>query len=43
VPSRESSVVEISFKGSDPQFVAAVANALAEEYQRLSIQLKWSR
>jgi chain length determinant protein EpsF len=40
VPSRESSVVEISFKGADPQFVAAVANAFAEEYQKASIQLK---
>lgn len=40
VPSRESSVVEISFKGSDPQFVAAVANAFADEYQRASIKLK---
>ncbi|SFL84209.1 chain length determinant protein EpsF [Rugamonas rubra] len=40
VPARESSVVDISFKGSDPQFVAAVANAFAEEYQKVSIQLK---
>lgn len=40
VPSRESSVVDITFKGSDPQFVAAVANAFADEYQRTSIQLK---
>ncbi len=40
VPSRESSVVEISFSGSDPSFVAAIANAFAEEYQRVSIQLK---
>ncbi len=40
VPARESSVVDLSFKGSDPQFVAAVANAFAEEYQRASIQLK---
>lgn len=40
VPSRESSVVDINFRGADPQFVAAVANAFAEEYQRLSIQLK---
>jgi succinoglycan biosynthesis transport protein ExoP len=39
-PSRESSVVEISFKGVDPQFVAAVANAFADEYQRISVQLK---
>ena len=40
VPSRESSVVEISFKGADPQFVAAVANAFADEYQRISVLLK---
>lgn len=40
VPSRESSVVEINFKGSDPVFVAGVANAFAEEYQKLSIELK---
>lgn len=39
-PSRESSVVGISFQGSDPQFAAAVANAFAEEYQRISVQLK---
>ncbi|MFL6675989.1 MAG: chain length determinant protein EpsF, partial [Massilia sp.] len=40
VPSRESSVVEISFKGADPAFSAAVANAFAEEYQKVSVQLK---
>jgi succinoglycan biosynthesis transport protein ExoP len=40
VPSRESSVVEISFKGNDPQFAAAVANAFADEYQKISVQLK---
>ena len=40
VPSRESSVVDISFKGNDPQFVAVIANAFAEEYQKTSIQLK---
>lgn len=40
VPSRESSVVDISFRGADPQFVAAVANAFADEYQKISIQLK---
>ncbi|MYM32517.1 chain length determinant protein EpsF [Duganella sp. CY15W] len=39
-PSRESSVVEISFKGNDPAFVAAVANAFADEYQKISVQLK---
>lgn len=40
VPARESSVVEISFKGSDPSFTAAVANAFADEYQKISVQLK---
>lgn len=40
MPSRESSVVEISFKGADPQFAAAVANAFADEYQKISVQLK---
>jgi chain length determinant protein EpsF len=40
LPSRESSVVEISFKGADPQFAAAVANAFAEQYQRITVQLK---
>ncbi|MBQ5948633.1 chain length determinant protein EpsF [Massilia sp. ST3] len=40
MPSRESSVVEISFKGADPAFAAAVANAFAEEYQKISVQLK---
>ncbi len=40
VPSKESSVIEISFKGNDPQFAAAIANAFADEYQKLSIQLK---
>jgi succinoglycan biosynthesis transport protein ExoP len=40
VPSRESSVVEISFKGADPQFAAAVANAFAEEYEKTTVQLK---
>jgi polysaccharide biosynthesis transport protein len=39
-PSRESSVVEISFKGADPQFAAAVANAFADEYQKITVQLK---
>lgn len=39
-PSRESSVVEISFKGADPAFAAAVANAFAEEYQNVSVRLK---
>jgi len=40
VPSHESSVLDLSFKGSDPQFVAAIANAFADEYQKASIQLR---
>ena len=40
VPSRESSVLDISFRGTDPQFVAAVANAYADEYQKISLELK---
>ncbi|WP_208278259.1 chain length determinant protein EpsF [Massilia oculi] len=40
MPSRESSVVEISFSGADPVFAAAVANAFAEEYRRVGVQLK---
>jgi succinoglycan biosynthesis transport protein ExoP len=39
-PSRESSVLNISFKGADPQFAATVANAFAAAYQQVSIQLK---
>ncbi|WP_432382721.1 chain length determinant protein EpsF [Duganella sp. P38] len=39
-PGRESSVVEVSFMGSDPQFAAAVANAFADEYQKVSVQLR---
>jgi chain length determinant protein EpsF len=39
-PSRESSVIEISFSGNDPDFAAAVANAFAEAYQQTNLQLK---
>ncbi|HAT29782.1 MAG TPA: chain length determinant protein EpsF, partial [Janthinobacterium sp.] len=40
VPARESSVLSITFKGSDPQFVAAIANGFANAYLQLSVQLK---
>lgn len=40
VPSRESSVLDISFTGADPRFAAAVANAFARAYQQTAIQLK---
>lgn len=40
VPARESSVLTINFKGSDPQAVAAAANAFANAYLDISVQLK---
>jgi chain length determinant protein EpsF len=40
VPARESSVITINFKGTDPQFVAAVANSFASSYLALSVQLR---
>jgi len=40
LPSRESSVVQITFSGADPAFAAVVANAFAVQYQRATVQLK---
>jgi chain length determinant protein EpsF len=40
VPARESSVLTINFRGTDPQFVSAVANAYASAYLDMSVQLK---
>lgn len=39
-PSRESSMIEISYSGADPQFAAAIANAFADAYQDASLHLK---
>jgi succinoglycan biosynthesis transport protein ExoP len=39
-PARDSSVLDVSFTGVDPQFAAAIANAFAAEYQAVNIQLK---
>ena len=39
-PSRESSVIEISFNSADPAFAATIANAFADAYQKLTLQLK---
>ena len=39
-PSRESSVIEVSFTGSDPRFAAAVANSFAEQYQKVNLELR---
>jgi chain length determinant protein EpsF len=40
VPSRESSILNISFRDSNPQHAANIANAFAAAYQQISIQLK---
>lgn len=39
-PSRESSLIDISFTGINPQFAAAIANAYADVYMETSIELK---
>jgi polysaccharide biosynthesis transport protein len=39
-PSRESSVIDISYQGADPQFAAGLANAFADAYINTSLQLK---
>lgn len=39
-PSRESSIISISFSGADPQFAAVVANAFAKSYIDTSLELR---
>ena len=39
-PSRESSVVNVSFSGVDPKFAAVVANAFAQAYIDTNLELK---
>jgi chain length determinant protein EpsF len=39
-PSRESSVINIGFSGTDPKFAAAVANAYARAYIDTNLELK---
>lgn len=39
-PARDSSVLNISFKGDDAEYVAKVANAFAAAYQQVSVDLK---
>jgi chain length determinant protein EpsF len=39
-PSRESSVMQITFQGSDPAFAAIIANKFAENYKKVVLQLK---
>jgi polysaccharide biosynthesis transport protein len=39
-PSRDSSILTISYQGGDPTFAAAAANAFAQAYMEASIELK---
>lgn len=39
-PSRESSVINIGFTGTDPKFAAGVANAFARAYMDTNLELK---
>jgi succinoglycan biosynthesis transport protein ExoP len=39
-PSRESSVINITYRAVEPAFAAAVANAFAESYIKTNIELK---
>lgn len=39
-PSRESNVINISYKSAEPQFASAVANAFAEAYIDTSVELR---
>jgi chain length determinant protein EpsF len=39
-PSRESSIISLSFSGADPQFAAAMANAFAKTYIDTSLELR---
>ena len=39
-PSQESSVIEVSYEGADPKFVAAMANTFAEAYIETNLELK---
>ncbi len=39
-PSRESSVISISFTGTEPQFAALMANAFAKSYIDTSLELR---
>lgn len=39
-PSRESSIISVSFSGADPQFSAALANAFAKAYIDTSLDLR---
>ena len=39
-PSRDSSIISIAYTGTDPSFVATVANGFAQAYMDVTIELK---
>lgn len=39
-PSRDSNLININFTGSDPAFTAAVANAFAQAYMNVNLELR---
>jgi len=39
-PSRESSVIQVAFSGSDPRFAAGIANAFAQAYVQANLDLR---
>lgn len=39
-PSRESNVLNMSYKATDPEFAATVANTFANEYRKTAVQLR---
>jgi polysaccharide biosynthesis transport protein len=40
LPSRESNVINVSFKAADPRFAAALANAFVQAYIETSLELR---
>lgn len=40
VPSRESSVIAVSYKAPDPRFAAGLANAFAQAYIDTALELR---
>lgn len=39
-PSRESNVINVNYTGTDPEFAAAVANAFAQAYMDVNLELR---
>ncbi len=39
-PSKQSSVLEVAFEGTDPDFAALIANGFARAYENINVELK---